>query len=249
MEPSSRLITADRFDAVLFDLDGVLTDTSSVHALTWKTVFDEYLNERSARTGEPFRPFDIDTEYRHHLDGRLRYEGARSFLESRGIKLPPGSPGSPSSEESVCGLANRKNDLIVREFAANGVQVFDDSIRVLKRVRQKGLKTAVVTASHNCEAVLRAAGISDQFDVHIDGNIADRLGLPGKPAPDTYLKAAAEMGVTATRAVVIEDAISGVQAGRAGGFGLVIGADRTGDAVALRENGADFVLKDLSDLV
>lgn len=242
-------ITRDRFDAVLFDLDGVLTDTSSVHAATWQKVFDEFLGSRSSQSGEAFRPFDISSDYHRYLDGKLRYEGARSFLESRGIQLPFGGPQSSSEDETVCGLANRKNDLIAEEIASNGVGAYEESARVLEQFRSGGFKTAVVTASHNCEVVLQAAGIANRFDARVDGNVADRLGLPGKPAPDTYLEAARRLGATPRRAVIIEDAISGVQAGRAGGFGLIIGVDRTGRAEALRASGADRIVSDLSELL
>jgi beta-phosphoglucomutase family hydrolase len=249
MSPSHCPVTPERFDAVLFDLDGVLTDTAKVHAACWKKMFDEFLRNRVVQTGEPFRPFDIETDYKRYVDGKLRYEGVRSFLHSRGIRLPYGDPGDPAHRETICGLGNRKNDLIQEVLATDGVEIYDRSLPFVHHLRSVGIRTAIVSASRNCPAVLAAAGLADLFDVRVDGEVAARLHLAGKPAPDTFLEAARQLGVEPARAVVIEDAIAGVQAGRAGQFGLVIGVARKGEGDALREKGADIVVADLSELL
>jgi len=242
-------MTRDRFDAVLFDLDGVLTGTAKVHAACWKKLFDDFLRQEAAERHEPFRPFDIERDYRLYVDGKPRFEGARSFLESRGIHLPYGDPDSSPGCETVHGLGNRKDEMVKEALEAEGVEAYEGSVALVRHLRSQGIKTAVVSASSNCEAVLNAARIADLFDVRIDGEVAARLNLAGKPAPDTFLKAAEQLGVAPKRAVVVEDAISGVQAGRAGGFGLVIGVDRKGDAKALWENGADVVVTDLGEML
>lgn len=249
MNETRAVVTPERFDAVLFDLDGVLTATARVHAVCWKQMFDEYLRQRSHRSGEPLRPFEIDSDYKVYVDGKPRYEGVRSFLESRGIELPNGEPEDPPGRETICGLGNRKNAMLKDVIRSEGVDKFDGSIAWVKHLRDSGIKTAVVSSSANCETILNAAQIADLFDLRVDGKVAAELGLPGKPAPDTFLKAAELLGVDASRAVVVEDAISGVQAGRAGEFGLVIGVDRKGDPDALREGGADIVVDDLAELM
>ena len=243
------IITTQKFDAVLFDMDGVLTATAKVHAASWKKMFDDFLKKRSGETGEPFTPFDIGTDYKLYVDGKLRDEGVRSFLESRGIKLPFGDGGDPPDSETIVGLGNRKNDLVNKIIETEGVDTFEGSLALVRHLRKKGIKTAVVSASKNCETVLKVTGITDLFDVMVDGNVAARLGLPGKPAPDTFLKAAQMLDTDPERAVVVEDAISGVQAGRAGEFGLVIGVDRHGEPDSLRNNGADIVVDDLDKLL
>jgi beta-phosphoglucomutase family hydrolase len=243
------IITPQKFDAVLFDMDGVLTATAKVHAASWKKMFDDFLKKRSAETGEPFIPFDIGTDYKLYVDGKLRDEGVSSFLDSRGIKLPFGDVGDPPGRETVIGLGNRKNDLVSKIIETEGVDIFEGSLALVRHLRKKGIKTAVVSASKNCETVLKVTGITDLFDVMVDGNVAARLGLPGKPAPDTFLKAAQMLDTDPERAVVVEDAISGVQAGRAGEFGLVIGVDRHGEPDSLRDNGADIVVDDLDKLL
>jgi alpha,alpha-trehalase len=244
-----QLIAGDRFDAVLFDLDGVLTATAKLHAACWKKMFDEYLLQRAAATGEAFQPFEIATDYKLYVDGKLRYDGVRAFLESRGIDLPFGNPEDPPDRATICGLGNRKNELVQDHLAAGGVDVYESSVALVRQLRDTGIKTAVVSASKNCEAILEAAGIADLFDVRVDGVVAARLQLSGKPAPDTFLEGARQIGVEPERAMVVEDAISGVQAGRAGGFGLVIGVDRKGDPEALRNSGADIVVGDLGELL
>ena len=240
---------SDRFDAVLFDLDGVLTATAKLHATCWKKMFDEYLAQRAAALNELFQPFDIATDYKQYVDGKLRYDGVRAFLESRDIHLPWGDPEDPPDRATICGLGNRKNELIQELLASGAVEVFESSADLVRQLRGAGLKTAVVSASKNCEAILQAAGIADLFDARVDGVVAARLHLSGKPAPDTFLEAARQLGVEPERSVVVEDAVSGVQAGRAGGFGLVIGVDRKGDPEALRNNGADIVVGDLGELL
>ncbi len=242
-------ITRDRFDAVLFDLDGVLTATAKIHAACWKRAFDEFLRSRSGVEKEAFEPFDIATDYVRYVDGKLRYDGVRGFLESRGIHLPEGDPAEPPNFDTICGVGNLKEKMVREALETEGVEVFDGSVALVRTLREKGIKTAVVSASKNCRAVLQAAGIEDLFEARVDGVVAEQLSLPGKPAPDTYLKAAEMLGVEPGRAVVVEDAISGVQAGRDGGFGLVIGVDRKGDAGLLREHGADLVVVDLGELV
>lgn len=244
-----QVITKDRFDAVLFDLDGVLTDTAKIHAACWKKLFDDFLKKRAAGDDEPSRPFDIATDYKLYVDGKARFDGVRSFLESRGIHLPYGDPDSPPNNETICGLGNRKDEMVKEALESEGVEAYEGSVGLILHVRGRGIKTAVVSASSNCEAVLRSAGIADLLDVRVDGEVAARLGLAGKPAPDTFLQAAEELGVAPERAVVVEDAISGVQAGRNGGFGLVIGVDRKGDPEALWENGADIVVTDLAEML
>ncbi|MBW2519289.1 MAG: beta-phosphoglucomutase family hydrolase [Deltaproteobacteria bacterium] len=243
------LISPKTYDAVLFDLDGVLTMTMKIHAACWKTMFDDFLKRRAERNGGPFRPFDVANDYKPYVDGKLRYDGVRSFLASRGISLPEGTPNDSVDQETICGLGNRKDRLVNDIIATEGVEVLNGSIEVAHRVRQDGLKTAVVSASKNCQKILAAAGIRDLFDCVIDGTVASQLGLPGKPAPDTFLEAARLLDVDPSRAVVVEDAVSGVQAGRAGRFALVIGIDHHGDKQALIDHGADIVVEDLSEIL
>jgi len=247
---SARAVAIDRehFDAILFDLDGVLTSTADIHASAWKRMFDDYLERRAEQQGEPFRPFEIATDYKRYVDGRPRYEGVQTFLEARGIKLPRGSVASPAGEETVCGLGNRKDEMVQAAIDAGKVKSFPGSIDFARRALVAGIKTAVVTSSRNCDLVLKAAGIDDLFEVRVDGRTIEDEGLRGKPAPDSFLRAARRLGVRPERAVVVEDAIAGVQSGRAGNFGLVIGIDRHGDGDALRSNGADIVVNDLSEL-
>jgi beta-phosphoglucomutase family hydrolase len=243
------IITPQKFDAVLFDMDGVLTATAKVHAASWKRMFDDFLKKRTAESGEPFIPFDIKTDYKLYVDGKLRDEGVSSFLESRDIKLPFGEAGDPPDRETVIGLGNRKNELVNKIIKTEGVDIYEGSIALVRLLRSKGIKIAVVSASKNCETVLNVTGITDLFDVMVDGNVAARLDLPGKPAPDTFLQAAKMLDTEPQRAVVVEDAISGVQAGRAGNFGLVIGVDRHGEPDSLKNNGADIVVDDLDKLL
>ena len=239
----------DTTRACLFDLDGVLTDTASVHAAAWKQMFDEYLRARAQRTGEPFRPFDVKADYGPYVDGRPRLDGTRGFLSSRGITLPDGDPTDDPDAETVNGLATKKNVLVNEKIHTVGVDVYPGSVRYLHAVRDAGLTTAVVSSSANAELVLQVAGLTDLIDHRVDGIVAKRRNLPGKPAPDTFLAAAADLGVPKENAVVFEDALAGVASGRAGGFGFVVGVDRLGQADALREHGADIVVSDLADLL
>ena len=233
----------------LFDLDGVLTDTASVHAAAWKQMFDDYLHVRAERTGEPFVPFDVKADYGPYVDGKPRLDGTRGFLASRGITLPDGEATDGPDAETVNGLATRKNDLVHEKIAELGVDVYPGSVRYLHAVRDAGLKTAVVSSSANAEVVLQVAGLADLIDHRVDGVVAKQRGLPGKPAPDTFLAAAADLGVAKEQAVVFEDALVGVAAGRAGAFGFVVGVDRLGQAQALRDHGADVVVQDLGELL
>ena len=249
MSLSHKPITPDGFDAVLFDLDGVLTSTATIHSSCWKTMFDDFLRHRAAKKKEAFRPFEIATDYKPYVDGKLRYEGVRSFLASRDIALAEGTPEDPPTADTVCGLGNRKDELVKAAIDRGEVEPYPGSVALVRWLREQGIRTAVVSSSNNCEHVLRAAGILDLFEVRVDGLVASKLGLPGKPAPDTFLEAARILGVSPTRAVVVEDALSGVQAGRAGGFGLVVGVDREGSGDALRTAGADIVVTDLAELL
>jgi beta-phosphoglucomutase family hydrolase len=235
--------------ACLFDLDGVLTQTAKVHAAAWKEMFDAFLLDRSGQTGEPFRPFEIATEYPQYVDGKLRQDGVRSFLASRGIALPEGSPDDPSTALTVHGLGTRKNDLVLELIERDGVEVYEGSVRFVKAVRDAGLRRAVVSASKNCQAVLAAAGIEGLFEVRVDGIVAAESHLRGKPAPDMFLAAANMLGVDPSHGAVFEDAVAGVAAGRAGRFGWVVGVDRVGQADALRSHGADHVVADLGELL
>ena len=235
--------------ACLFDLDGVLTQTAKIHAAAWKEMFDAFLRERAAQTGESFEPFDPVADYDEYVDGKPRYDGVRSFLAARGIALPEGTPDDPSDAATVHGLGNRKNELVLAMIERQGVEVYEGSVRYVRAVRDAGLGRAVVTSSANADEVLAAAGVDDLFDVRIDGVVAAREHLEGKPAPDTFLAAARALEVAPDRAAVFEDALAGVAAGRAGRFGLVVGVDRVGQADELREHGADVVVGDLSELL
>jgi len=242
-------ITRAQYDAVLLDLDGVITDTAGIHAACWKQMFDEYLQKRATQRGEAFRPFDIATDYRLYVDGKPRYDGVRDFLKSRGISLPEGSPDDPPQAETVDGLGNRKNDLVNKIIEEKGVEPYEGSVELIYQLRHQGFKIAVVTSSQNCTAVLKAAKLDHCFDIQVDGNVIHAQHLAGKPAPDSYLTAAKLLGVEPLRAVVIEDALSGVEAGRNGKFGLVIGVARKGNADELRRHGANLVVNDLGELV
>jgi beta-phosphoglucomutase family hydrolase len=235
--------------ACLFDLDGVLTDTASVHAAAWKQMFDDFLRARAERTGTPFEPFDVKADYGPYVDGKPRLDGTRGFLASRGITLPEGESTDGPDAETVNGLATRKNELVHEKIRTVGVDVYPGSVRYLHAVRDAGLTTAVVSSSANAELVLQVAGLADLIDHRVDGVVAKQRHLPGKPAPDTFLAAAADLGVPKEQAVVFEDALAGVESGRAGGFGFVVGVDRLGQAEALRRHGADVVVSDLAELL
>ncbi len=239
----------DEVTACLFDMDGVVTQTAVVHAAAWKEMFDEFLRERAKSTGTEFVPFDPRAEYDAYVDGKPRLDGTRSFLQSRGINLPEGTPDDPPGTPTVYGLSNRKNDLVLAKIAAGGVQVYEGTITYIRSVKDKGISTAIVSASANTQQVLDSAGIAGLFDARMDGVIAKQRGLRGKPAPDTFLAAAQALHVTPDHAAVFEDAQAGVAAGRAGHFALVVGVDRVGQAQALREHGADIVVQDLAELL
>ncbi|MFJ5556963.1 beta-phosphoglucomutase family hydrolase [Streptomyces sp. NPDC093250] len=231
--------------ACLFDLDGVVTRTAEVHAAAWKQTFDDFLR---AREGDAFRPF-TDADYDAYVDGLPRADGVRTFLASRDITLPEGAPDDPPDADTVHGLGNRKNELLLERIRAGGVTAYDGTLRYIEAVRARGLRTAIVSSSANCREVLRSIHAEHLFDVRIDGVVAAERGLPGKPRPDTFLAAARDLGVEPSRAAVFEDALAGMDAGRAGGFGYVVGVDRAGRADALYAHGADVVVTDVAELL
>jgi beta-phosphoglucomutase family hydrolase len=239
----------DRITACLFDLDGVLTQTAKIHARAWEEMFDDFLRDRSERAGTPFEPFDRPTDYDEYVDGLPRLDGVRSFLESRGIELPMGSPRDPPEAETVHGLGTRKNDLVLELIRRQGVEPYEGSVRFAEAARDQGLRRAVVSSSTNCHDVLVAARIDRLFETLVDGVVAEREGLAGKPAPDTFLAAARALDADRVEAAVFEDALAGVEAGRSGDFGWVVGVDRTGQAEALKRRGADVVVRDLAELL
>ena len=236
-------------EACLFDLDGVLTQTSTVHAAAWKETFDSFLQGRAAHAGTDFVPFGLVDDYRQYVDGKPRADGVRSFLAARGIALAEGDVDDPPAAETVHGLGNRKNELLRARIRTTGVPVYEGSVRYVRAVKSAGLRRAVVSSSANTEEVLATAGLAGLFDVRIDGVVAAQRGLRGKPAPDTFLAAASALGAEPAHAAVFEDALAGVEAGRAGGFGFVVGIDRLGQADALRRSGADIVVGDLAELM
>jgi beta-phosphoglucomutase family hydrolase len=236
----------DTIRACLFDMDGVLTDTASVHAEAWKRMFDDYLRER---LGADAQPFDIARDYGLYVDGKPREDGVRDFLSSRGIELPEGTPDDGPEAETVHGVGKRKNVMVLKLIEERGVDVYEGSVRFVDAARAAGLRTAVVSSSANTELILDSAGIADRFEVRVDGVTIAAEGLRGKPAPDSFLRAADLLGVAPAAAAVFEDALAGVAAGRAGGFGVIVGVDRHGQPDALREHGADVVVSDLSELL
>jgi beta-phosphoglucomutase family hydrolase len=233
----------------LFDLDGVLTQTAKVHAAAWEKMFDEYLTRRASARGEEYVPFDRVADYDEYVDGRPRYDGVSAFLSSRGIELPRGTPHDDPAAETIDGLGNRKNELLLEMIHEQGVEAYAGSVRYVHAAREAGLRRAVVSSSTNCRDVLRAAGIESLFEAIIDGVVAEREHLHGKPAPDTFLAGARALRAEPAQAAVFEDALAGVQAGRAGHFGFVVGVDRAGQAPALEEHGADVVVSDLAELL
>ena len=233
----------------LFDLDGVLTKTAKVHDAAWKEMFDDFLRDRSRQTGQPFVPFDPVKDYDEYVDGKPREDGTRAFLASRGIDLPEGGEGDPPRAQTIHGLSNRKNQIVLQRIHTDGVEAYEGSVRYVRAVRDAGLRRAVVSSSANAHDVLVAASIEDLFEARIDGIVAEREHLRGKPAPDTFLAGARALGLEPPAAAVFEDALAGVAAGRAGGFGCVVGVDRAGQADELRKHGADVVVTDLADLL
>ncbi len=236
------------FDAVIFDMDGVITRTAAVHSLAWKKMFDEYLHYREKKYHEPFHEFTHAGDYLSFVDGRPRYKGVDTFLKSRGINIPFGKPGDEPQRETVCGLGNRKNELFNQTLEAEGVGIYDSTVKLIKELLRKGVRVGVATSSRNCARILERAGIAGLFETRVDGVVSAGLGLKGKPEPDIFTTASDNLGVKPHRAIVVEDAVSGVQAGRKGNFGLVIGVARENNAPELIGNGADFVVADLSEL-
>lgn len=242
------LISPACCDAVLFDLDGVLTATAATHAACWKRMFDTFLQAHAEQTGTTYAPFDIEHDYLRYVDGRPRYDGVRAFLSSRNIRVPEGDPDDPATAKTVRGLGNCKNAVFREMLRDEPPTVYQGSLALVHRLRARGVQTAVVSGSRNAAPVLKAAGIDSLFAVQVDGVTAAERGLAGKPAPDTFLEAARRLGAAPARTAVIEDAASGVAAARAGGFGLVIGVARSGNAAALRASGADHVVSDLDEV-
>jgi alpha,alpha-trehalase len=241
-------ISKETYSAVIFDLDGVITKTAKLHIRAWKALFDEYFERLRAREGKAVRPFDPDRDYRVYVDGKPRYEGVRSLLASRDIDLPYGSADDEPDRETICGLGNRKNELFHANLETYGVEVYEEAIDLVRALRSKGFKTAIVSSSKNCLAILQAADLVKLFDVRVDGKEVERLGLSGKPAPDVFFEAAQRLDVTPAKAVVVEDAAAGVEAGSRGGFGRVLGVDRDGQARTLKDRGADAVVRTLKDI-
>lgn len=248
-QPKNKCVNRDQYDAVLFDLDGVITKTANLHAKCWKQMFDEYLQKRANERGEAFRPFDLTADYQLYVDGKPRFDGVRDFLRSRGIQLPEGNLDDPGNVETVHELGNRKDHMVNGVIAEVGVEAYTGTVQFIQQLRRAGFKIAVVTSSQHCDAVLRAAKLDKFFEVRIDGNVIENQRLAGKPAPDTFLAAARLLGVEPKRTVVIEDALSGVEAGSNGKFGLVVGVARKGNAEELKRHGAHLVVEDVGELV
>jgi beta-phosphoglucomutase family hydrolase len=235
--------------ALLFDLDGVLTDTAAVHNAAWKEMFDAFLKARAEKDGSEFVPFDSDKDYGEYVDGKPRADGVRDFLASRGIDLPEGSPDDGPDQETINGLGNRKNQALLKHIDSDGVKVFEGSRRYLEAARDAGYRRAVVSSSANTQQVLEVTGLAEFIEERVDGNTLKQESLKGKPAPDTFLLGAKRLGVDAAQAVVFEDALAGVEAGRNGKFGFVVGVDRVGHADALTQHGASVVVQDLAELL
>jgi alpha,alpha-trehalase len=240
------LLDAARYDAAIFDMDGVVTQTVDVHAAAWKRLFDDFLRRHAG--GDTFEPFDTVTDYRRYVDGKARYDGVRDFLASRGIHPPEGSPDDPPDRETVRGLGNRKDEFFLAQLREHGAAAFTSTIELVEELKRRGLRVAVISASRNSQEILEAAGVADRFETRVDGIVAADLELPGKPHPAVFEEAARRLGADPARTIVIEDATAGVEAGRRGGFALVIGVDRAGVADLLRESGADVVVSDLAQV-
>jgi trehalose 6-phosphate phosphatase len=234
---------------VIFDMDGVITDTAGAHASAWKKMFDEYLKKIGSSSDDSnYRPFDADKDYRRYVDGKPRYDGVKSFLDSRGISLPYGAPNDDPDKETICGLGNRKNLLFVEHIRGGEVRKYDSSVDLVKRLKANGVRTAIISASRNAVEVLKAARVSYLFDTKVDGVDSDRLKLKGKPEPDIFLQACKQLGARSSEAAIVEDSLAGVEAGKNGGFGIVIGVDRVGWSEEMRKRGADIIVEDLSEL-
>jgi len=242
------VIDPEKCDAVIFDMDGVLTDTAQVHARAWKQMFDEYLTSRSETRSDSFEEFDIDQDYKRYIDGKPRYEGVQSFLASRGIELDRGETGDPPDARTICGLGNRKNQLFLERLREEGAVRFDEAVKFVRQLQNAGIRVAVISASRNAREVLEEAGIAGLFEVRVDGIVAARQGLEGKPAPDVFVEAARRLEVEPGRCVIVEDALAGVEAGKRGDFAQVIGVSRENGVDALREAGADVVVRDLTEI-
>lgn len=236
------------FDAVIFDMDGVITKTAVVHSSAWKKMFDEYLRYREKQYGEPFHEFTHAQDYLSFVDGRPRYKGVDAFLKSRGITLPFGDPNNDPGKETVCGLGNRKDQLFNRVLEEDGVGVYASTLNLIRELLDRGVKIGVATSSKNCLVILKKAGITHLFATRVDGVVSAQMGLKGKPEPDIFTTASGNLGVKPQRAIVVEDAVSGVQAGAKGHFGLVLGVARENNARELKTNGADFVVGDLAEI-
>jgi beta-phosphoglucomutase family hydrolase len=236
------------FDAAVFDMDGVVTKTAAVHSLAWKKMFDEYLHHRAAVYREPFREFTHAVDYLSYVDGRPRYQGVDTFLKSRGIQLPFGTPEDEARKETVCGLGNRKNEFFNRVLEEDGVDLYESTVKLIERMLVGGIKVGLATSSKNCAAVLEKAGITHLFQARVDGVVSAQLGLRGKPEPDIFTTASENLGTTRRRTIIVEDAVSGVQAAAKGNFGLVIGVAREHNTHELKSHGADVVVEDLSEL-
>ncbi len=240
------VIDVERFEALIFDLDGVITQTASIHARAWKRLFDEFLSRRVTQADAAFVPFDLENDYRRYVDGKPRIAGVTSFLAARGITLPMGAPGDQAEQETAHGLASRKDHYFVELLAREGVRVIASAESLLREAHGRGMRTAVASSSRHCKEILRASGLMALFDARVDGVDLDRLGLRGKPAPDMFLEAARRLGVPPTRAAVFEDATAGIIAARTGGFGFVVGIGGGTQVSALLQSGADQVVTDLS---
>lgn len=247
ISPTEAVISTRLYEAIIFDLDGVVTQTARVHFAAWKALFDAYLRERAERENRPFEPFEKE-DYLAYVDGKPRYDGVKSFLDSRGMTLPWGDPADSPDAETICGLGNRKNEYFQERLDADGVDVYDSTIQLIQQWKALGKRVAIISASNNCREVLQRAGLNGLFDERVDGLVADELGLRGKPAPDVFIEAARRLGTDIKRTVVVEDATAGVEAGRNGGFGFVIGVDRGDNRSRLRQSGADLVVSDLSEV-
>lgn len=237
-----------RFDAIIFDMDGVITKTSKVHSTAWKKMFDEYLYYRSKKYNEPFTEFSHSTDYLAYVDGRPRYEGVETFLKSRNITLPFGDPDDDTSKESICGLGNRKNDILNQILEIDGVELYESTIQLIHQAKREGIKVGVATSSKNCSLILAKANIESLFETKVDGLLAVELKLKGKPEPDIFIQACDNLKVEYNRAIIVEDAVSGVMAGSKGGFALVLGVAREDNKVELINNGADYVVEDLAEI-
>lgn len=236
------------FESVIFDLDGVITKTAKVHARAWKETFDSYLHLREKRDSEPFRGFTHDNDYLPYVDGKPRYQGVKSFLESRGINIPYGDPGDSPDKETICGIGNKKNKMFNEILKKQGAEVFPSSIEFIKSLRNAGIRVGVASSSKNCQAVLQSVNIEDLFETRVDGVVSAELGLKGKPQGDIFVTAAKNLGTEPVKSVVVEDAESGVEAGKNGGFGLTLGVARADNEKDLKEHGADIVVKDLAEI-